>query len=387
MANDVFANGREISCKAADGKSIAAFPDVCFTPPQTAATPPGVPIPYPNTAFAKDTTKGSKRVKISGKEVMLKNKSHFKTSTGDEAGNAPKKGVVTSKIKGKAYFNSWSMDVKVEGKNVVRHMDLTTHNHSSLPGNSPTWPYVDRMAMGSGIKTCTNERKEVEKNCKPDEEGNVPCPETGDYFSAKEANESALAALKAAGPAEKKALKAQKELAQKKFNQEHMAYAKKVRDDPCNKAARCMLVPWDKSKCCPPQTPHHLVFKASFKDSGKFRSGCKNYNANKAPCICATGGASTGAHGLIHAKQKDQMVRRLGGRLPQSSDTWKCGRAERVAAKATNELFPQCSRKCIRAQLRSVHQKMDIDAGTEVGMVTAGASQDSLQPLLKAFRS
>ncbi|MBV2091711.1 MAG: DUF4150 domain-containing protein, partial [Candidatus Thiodiazotropha sp. (ex Ctena orbiculata)] len=52
MANDVYANGRELSCKKADGKSICSFPDVCFTPPQTPATPPGVPIPYPNTGMA-----------------------------------------------------------------------------------------------------------------------------------------------------------------------------------------------------------------------------------------------------------------------------------------------------------------------------------------------
>ncbi len=130
MANNVFANGREISCKKADGKSIAAFPDVCFTPPdKVPPTPPGVPIPYPNTGFAKDTTKGSKKVKISGKEVMLQDQSYFKTSTGDEAGAAQKKGVLTSKTKGKVYFNSWSMDVKVEGYYVVRHLDLTTHNH------------------------------------------------------------------------------------------------------------------------------------------------------------------------------------------------------------------------------------------------------------------
>ena len=38
MANDVFANGREISCKKADGKSICAFPDVCMTPPENPAT-------------------------------------------------------------------------------------------------------------------------------------------------------------------------------------------------------------------------------------------------------------------------------------------------------------------------------------------------------------
>jgi hypothetical protein len=175
MANDVFANGREISCKKADGKSICAFPDVCFTPPECPATPPGIPIPYPNTGFAKDTTKGSKKVKISGKEIMLKNKSHFKKSTGDEAGRTKKKGLITSKIKGKVYFTAWSMDVKVEGKNVVRHLDLTTHNHGSQPGNSPPWPYVDSIAVvtipgkGSPEKcpTCKTSKGKSKSDGKP----------------------------------------------------------------------------------------------------------------------------------------------------------------------------------------------------------------------------
>jgi RHS repeat-associated protein len=150
MGNQVYANMMEVSCKAASGKSICAFPDVCFTPPQTPATPPGVPIPYPNTGLASDTTDGSSSVKISGQEVMLKNKSYFKKSMGDEAGVAPKKGVVTSKNMGKVYFNAWSMDVKVEGENVVRHLDITTHNHASAPGNSPPMPHIDEMAAGPG---------------------------------------------------------------------------------------------------------------------------------------------------------------------------------------------------------------------------------------------
>jgi Toxin PAAR-like domain len=68
MANQVFADGREVACAAGAGKTICATPDVCFTPPENPATPPGVPVPYPNTAFASDTTDGSKSVKISGKE-------------------------------------------------------------------------------------------------------------------------------------------------------------------------------------------------------------------------------------------------------------------------------------------------------------------------------
>lgn len=150
MANKVYANMMEVSCKAASGKTICAFPDVCMTPPMTPATPPGVPIPYPNTGMASDTTGGSTSVQISGKEIMLKNKSSFSKSSGDEAGSAPKKGVVTSKNMGKVFFNMWSMDVKVEGENVVRHLDITTHNHASMPGNSPPMPHMDGMAPPGG---------------------------------------------------------------------------------------------------------------------------------------------------------------------------------------------------------------------------------------------
>lgn len=145
MSTKVYANGRLVSCKKAAGKTICAFPDVCFTPPdKIPPTPPGVPVPYPNTAMASDTSKGSKKVKIGGKEVMLKNQSCFKKSVGDEAGVASKKGLLSSTNRGKAYFAMWSMNVKIEGKNVVRHLDLTTNNHmGTMPGNTPPWPYLD----------------------------------------------------------------------------------------------------------------------------------------------------------------------------------------------------------------------------------------------------
>ena len=61
MGNQVYANNMEVSCKSADGKAVACFPDVCFTPPQTPATPPGVPIPYPNTGI-NPTEEGSQKV-------------------------------------------------------------------------------------------------------------------------------------------------------------------------------------------------------------------------------------------------------------------------------------------------------------------------------------
>src|SRR5262249_49786385 len=152
-------------CKAAEGKSICAFPDVCFTPPESPATPTGVPIPYPNTGLASDATAGSRTVRISGKEVMLKDKSYFKKSTGDEAGCAAKKGVVTSGNRGKVYFTSWSMDVRVEGENAVRFLDLTTHNHASQPGNTPPWTYIDSPAVPPPEHPCKKEIEQAQAAC------------------------------------------------------------------------------------------------------------------------------------------------------------------------------------------------------------------------------
>ena len=84
----VFANCLEISAKAQGCKIIAAFPDTCFTPPQTPATPPGVPIPYPNFGMDSDLTSGTGTVKIGGKEISQENSSYFSKISGDEAGCA-----------------------------------------------------------------------------------------------------------------------------------------------------------------------------------------------------------------------------------------------------------------------------------------------------------
>lgn len=136
MGCEVYANSDEISCKAGDGKVIAAFPDVCLTPPSPPAGP--IPVPYPDTSFSKDMQNGSKSVKIKGKEVMLKDKSFYKTSPlGDEAATRGLgAGVITHVITGKTYFIAWSMDVKIEGNNVDRNLDFTTSNHASPIANA-----------------------------------------------------------------------------------------------------------------------------------------------------------------------------------------------------------------------------------------------------------
>jgi hypothetical protein len=145
MSHEVYANGRCIAAKSGSGTSPAAFPDTCFTPPQTPATPPGAPVPYPNTASEGDTSEGSRSVLIVGKEVMLKNQSYYATSTGDEAGCAPQKGVVSTVNRGKCYFVAWSMDVVFEGLEVCRHLDLTTHNHASPTANTPPFPNLSAV--------------------------------------------------------------------------------------------------------------------------------------------------------------------------------------------------------------------------------------------------
>lgn len=148
--SNVFANGLEISGKAVDAKTIAAFPDVCFTPPENPATPPGVPVPYPSFGFSSDTEQGTGTVKIGGKTVNIKNKSDLTKTSGTEAGCAAKKGVITSKNTGKEYFNSWSNNVKFDGEPVIRMTDLATNNHASPTGNTPPWLHIAELAKLGG---------------------------------------------------------------------------------------------------------------------------------------------------------------------------------------------------------------------------------------------
>ncbi len=331
MGNEVYANGREVSCKAAAGKSICAMPDVCMTPPQTPATPPGVPIPYPNTAMASDCTEGSKNVKISGKEVMLKDKSHFKKSMGNEAGCAPMKGVVTHKNMGKVYFTAWSMDVKFEGENVVRNLDLTTHNHGSMPTNTPTWPYLDKSDV-KAVEACKEDVEKVKDNC--------PNAET--------------------------------------------APEKDCENPKCREARRCMLVPKDRAAsrggCCEApkkQTGHHLIPAHCFKDVSGYKEG-------QAPCVCAEGfswhredsspyASNEKTHPEFHEWQ-DVMERRVIAAFPVLKKLGKLSSllsvvkpskyasARNIGVATHKKVFPDsgCSAACLQAQLDAYHKQPDV---------------------------
>lgn len=352
MANKVFANNREISCKAGAGNTICAFPDVCFTPPENPATPPGVPIPYPNTGKDSDTTEGTKHVKISGKEVMLKNLSYFKTSYGDEAGCAAKKGVITSVNRGKVYFTAWSMDVKFEGENVVRHLDLTTHNHASLPSNTPPWPFMDSMLIDASGKTddpCAKDKQKEADACKdfaPSGSRNA-CSEAGlggdKFMSHREARKAGHKDLYAWKAAIAKASEANSDAAK------------------CIRARRCKLVPYKPDGCCPAQTADHVIPKSSFfkgsATEGNQLGNWKKYDMDKAPCMCAEGtGNVGGSHGLrhsVHQLKGKQAGLSKGSKVDFHDELKRC-------AASSNEVFKSsaCDQKCIEAQLEQGHKGM-----------------------------
>ena len=341
MANDVFANGREISCKSGSGKTICCFPDVCFTPPENPATPPGVPIPYPNTGMASDTTSGSKKVKISGKEIMLKNKSYFKKSVGDEAGCAAKKGVVTSVNRGKVYFVAWSMDVKAEGENVVRHFDMTTHNHASPLTNTPPWPFLDSMQVGTD--PCEGEKAAEQQACS--KHGGDRDKECG--------------------------------------------------DPKCKKAQACKLVPYGGTgspNCCPGYTGDHLVEASSFatkRTGGTPLKGCKNYDLNRAPTCCAEGGAYSKDHGFMSALRGEAHVRcpvkdltlSNGGKLKGRRVT-TYGEAKDNGARSVRSVHTHCEEKCIRAQLDAYDEECKISDDTEIRAITYGDGVKWIQRLM-----
>lgn len=349
MSNEVYANGREIACKAAAGKTVAAFPDTCLSPPSPPAGP--MPIPYPNSAFASDTTNGSKSVQISGQEVMLKDQSTFKKSTGDEAATKSLgMGVITHQITGEVSFSSWSMDVKIEGQNVDRHLDTTLHNEQSLPAQTPPWPYVDAMAVSKD--PCATEKAAEQTACSK---------HGGDR-------------------------------------------AKECADAGCQTAQACKLVPYGGSgspNCCPGKTGHHLVEVNCFtepsgrgglgsmigmtkKALGAFLStsgaaftaestfseniplsGFGNYDEDAAPTVCADTTVGYTDHGAMHAVTERAKRRFASAPVLESfgSDMagndivsrWTYNDASDAGAKAHHAVHPQCRESCTKAQLDSYH--------------------------------
>lgn len=139
MGNSTLTNSLSPVTKGSQGL-VVAVPDICKTP-----SPGGpIPIPYPNISKAGDLADGSSNVKVDGQPVCLLGKSTFSTSTGDEAGTAGG-GVGSSKTKGPSRPLMGSPDVKIEGKSVVRNLDLFIANG----GNTPPAPVLQAQLTPS----------------------------------------------------------------------------------------------------------------------------------------------------------------------------------------------------------------------------------------------
>lgn len=340
MSDTVFANGMSIACKASSGKSAAAMPDVCLSPPSPPAGP--LPIPYPNTSSASDTDKGSKTVQIGGEEVMLKNKSVFKTSMGNEAATKSfGMGVVTHQIQGESSFVAWSMDVKFEGENVPRHLDLMGHNEACNPPNPPPWPFMAKQSL---------------KNSKN------PCNKSGDAKKVSTACPKPKGASKSWTVADNSSSR-------------------------CCKARKCVLVPYSPNKCCKDgggtkKTPHHPIPAMDHYAPGsrslakalrqkKLRKGAGSYDLDKAPCICLDGEshALPMEHGRC-GRAFALLRKRLLGK------TYEYKQVNKKTA-AIVQAVTGCNKDCIQAQMDQYHIKQAKATGDLRRSRQAGAGAES----------
>ena len=381
MANEIYANSMELACKAGSGKTICAMPDVCFTPPENPVTPPGVPVPYPNTGSASDTTEGSKTVKISGEEIMLKNNSYFKTSTGDEAGCAAKKGVISSKNTGKVYFIKWSMDVKFEGENVDRHLDMTTNNHGSPIANEAVpWVFMD----GSVIK-------DMDEKCAEQSQKTQTCMEN--HIKRNTYKNKKTGSLLEGNKKVKVELTwdeiVKEDAGKNKFYNKTGATKDFCNDRSCKGQLVCNLVPFDFG-CCDGKTPHHVVPAHCFLPAGERASGAggrypgtENYDDKKAPCICLEGGTKSEAgangkikeHGQVHeildAAEDKHMHSEItigprGGITEKThAGSWTFEEANEAGCHAVTTVKnrDKCDKKCMKKQIEAAHKQMGLDVG------------------------
>jgi hypothetical protein len=125
MGQEVSANGRSILHKGHGMTHTCAPPDVCKTP-----SPGGpVPIPYVNVGMDSNITGGAESVTIEGNPVA-NTEARIATTSGDEPGTVG--GLISSKFKGTVTWKTGSLDVKAEGKSVVRFLDTGLHNGNTF---------------------------------------------------------------------------------------------------------------------------------------------------------------------------------------------------------------------------------------------------------------
>jgi hypothetical protein len=266
---------------------------------------------------------------------------------------------------GKVFFNAWSMDVKIEGENVTRNLDLTTHNHGSVPGDTPVWPYFDEAGLNDPDHPCADEIGREQQACH-------------EYTPHGKKNPCTKAILGRSG-------KPSREMA----SGEAEAMADRAACDDCLSARRCALQPYDspKSHCCDQQTGHHLIEASALHETGRGGPGCtavkgvENYSEAMAPCVCAEGTTqNTGTHGLMHTFQSAAASKCREGTIALSDGSSMTakkttyGTAKKKAIEAFHKTFPEsdCDDKCLAAQMDAYHKQCGIDDRTPIKAVETG---------------
>jgi len=128
------------------GGTTFVFPDVCKVPAPPA---PPIPTPFPNTGQCADARGStcSKRVKISNKQVLTR-ASVIPTTHGDEPGTL--KGMISSTTGSQLKYKTSFAKVKVEGKEIVTHLKMTSHNGSNAnaPPGTQVAPSQTKVTLG-----------------------------------------------------------------------------------------------------------------------------------------------------------------------------------------------------------------------------------------------
>ncbi|KIG19001.1 hypothetical protein DB30_06612 [Enhygromyxa salina] len=103
-------------------------------------------MPYALSSFSRDLKQGSRRVKIGGQPVALHGKSYYVSKPlGNEAATRSfGASMVNHQLAGKTKYAAGSTDVRFEGAKVCRHLDMTTSNHGSDPGEGAS-PATENM--------------------------------------------------------------------------------------------------------------------------------------------------------------------------------------------------------------------------------------------------
>lgn len=121
MSLTIIINGLTLAHKGSAGTATATIPDVCKTPPIP------TPVPYPNISFSHFLAKGTTTVKADGGNMIAIKGSELSMSTGDEPGVAG--GIKSSTFIQEATWITYSLDVKMNGKNACRLTDKLWMNH------------------------------------------------------------------------------------------------------------------------------------------------------------------------------------------------------------------------------------------------------------------